>query len=120
MDWTEIAIAAIGAAASLLTVVVTATIPWLAATLKRKWGVEIDEAQRQRLERMAHDAIAYAEEQARKAATSKSTPLSGAEKLTVAKRYMKKNCGVACDDEQMQHVIEAKMESSTKRLKEMR
>lgn len=89
MPTMEALIVALG---KLLNLFVPVAVALGAETIRRKYKVDIDEANERRLQELARQGIAYAEEQARKAAKEqRGTP--SAQKLEIAKDFVLKRAG---------------------------
>jgi len=106
----EVLTAIIGGLFSLLSIAVTAAIPWLLRKAKGA-GLEVTEAQERQLRSVIRDAIDYAEESAHRAVKERRGELTSEEKLRNAKRFAKGECsrlGIRCpDDETLRRKIES-------------
>ncbi len=112
------------AAVTLLVAVVTIAVPpFVAAAIKwfsAKTKIQITEADARNIQKIAHNAVFWAEEQSRKslklnASSSNGSvphPATGDGKMLAAKDFMERQLkvyGIDADDEQIERLIEASL-----------
>lgn len=90
MDWR---MQVLGALATALIAVITACVPVLVRAavqyLQRRLHLQVTDAQRWALQLEAERAVAFVEEQSRKALAARGVPIASPDKLTMAKQVLR-------------------------------